>query len=89
MRYTRDLPLIHVDSESITMNPEILELQAALARQEQKIDAIFVSVEKTRRTFQIITWITIATIVLPFIVLMFALPTMISTLTNATSLLSL
>ena len=41
---------------------------------EAKIDAIYVSVEKTRRYFQIVMWITIAMVVLPALGLVFAIP---------------
>lgn len=54
-----------------------------LAEQEKKIDAIFVSVEKTRKYF---LWTLIASLVfflLPVIGLMFAVPFFLSTLSSA------
>ena len=50
------------------------ELQKKIEGLEVKIDAVYKSVEKTRRYFLIITWITILGIVLPMIGLAFALP---------------
>jgi len=50
-----------------------------LAVLEEKIDKIFVSVEKTRKYFLWIFWITIAMVVLPMIGLIFAIPAFIST----------
>lgn len=49
---------------------------------EQKVDDIWVSVEKTRKYLLITAWVTIAVIVLPLIGLMFAIPAMIDTLTT-------
>lgn len=53
------------------MEPEI---QKQLAEQSQKLDAIFVSVEKTRKYFLVIMWVTIAMVVLPIFGLIFAIP---------------
>ncbi|OGE86358.1 MAG: hypothetical protein A3J48_02575 [Candidatus Doudnabacteria bacterium RIFCSPHIGHO2_02_FULL_46_11] len=61
------------------METEILQ---KLAEQEQKIDAIYVSVEKTRKY---ILWTVIASVVLfllPLIGLLFAIPKFISTLNS-------
>lgn len=44
-------------------------------RLEAKIDAIYESVEKTRKYFLIVMWSTIAMVVLPLIGLIFAIPT--------------
>ena len=49
-----------------------------LAEQDVKIDAIYKSVEKTRKYFLTIIWVTVITIVLPLIGLMFVLPTFFS-----------
>ncbi len=46
---------------------------------EKKVDAIFESVEKTRRYFQWTLIITIALVVLPALGLVFAIPSFIST----------
>lgn len=50
------------------------ELAKRLDEQDKKLDAIYKSVEKTRRYFLIITWITVIAIVLPLIGLLFAVP---------------
>jgi len=71
------------------MHPEQSVIEAALARQEEKINAIYTSVEKTRKTFQVIMWITIATVLLPFILILFALPSIIGTLSSVSSLYGL
>ena len=54
------------------------DLQSRLGLMEQKIDAIFVSVEKTRKYFLWILIITIAMVVIPAIGLVFAVPKFIS-----------
>ena len=50
------------------------EIKNRLDAQEVKMDAIYKSVEKTRKYFLIMTWVTIIVIVLPLIGLMFAVP---------------
>ena len=50
---------------------------------EKKIDAIYVSVEKTRRYFKATLIVTIVTIVLPLIGIVIALPYYLSTLNFA------
>ena len=62
------------------MEPNI---QSKLTELESKIDAIYVSTEKTRRYFQIVMWITIVLVVLPFIGLLFAIPAFIKSYTAA------
>jgi len=57
-------------------------IQQMLEAQEAKIDAIYVSVEKTRKYFQIVMWVTIAMVVLPMLGLVFVLPSFISTYTS-------
>lgn len=52
------------------------------ARLEQKIDAIYVSVEKTRKYFLYSLLVTVAVVVLPVIGLMFAIPTFLGTYTS-------
>lgn len=49
---------------------------------EQKIDAIYVSVEKTRKYFQWTMIITIVLFVLPLVGLVFAIPAFISSYTT-------
>ena len=65
------------------MEPNI---QNRLMEIEDKVDAIFTSVEKTRKYFLIITWITVALVVLPAIGMVFALPAFMS---NFSSLLQI
>ena len=55
------------------------DLQSRLGLMEQKIDAIFVSVEKTRKYFLWTTIITVVIIVLPFIAMLFVVPMFMST----------
>ena len=57
--------------------------ETRLAALEQKIEAIYISVEKTRKYFQITLWITLALVVLPAIGLLFAIPAFINSYTSA------
>jgi len=43
------------------------ELRTILTLQQQKIDTILASVEKTRKHARLVTWITILTLVVPMI----------------------
>jgi hypothetical protein len=56
---------------NVSMDPELNKRIDIL---EGKVDAIYQSVEKTRKYFLIITWVTILAIVLPMIGLFFAVP---------------
>lgn len=62
------------------MEPDI---QKKLDEQNAKLDAIFVSVEKTRKYFLVIIWITVITIVLPALGLLLAIPRFIETYTSS------
>ena len=53
------------------MDEEIIK---KIDEQESKIDAIYVSVEKTRKYFLAIIWISVIAFVLPLIGLMFVIP---------------
>lgn len=64
--------------------PENIEGQ--LREQSAKLDAIYISVEKTRKYFLYIMWISIAVVVLPMIGLLFAIPTFISTYSDISQL---
>ena len=55
------------------------ELLTKIVDQNAKLDAIYASVEKTRKYFQIVLWVTVATVVLPIIGLMIALPIFLNT----------
>lgn len=58
------------------------EILAKLEAQNVKIDAIFVSVEKTRKYFQFIMWATVITVLLPLIGLIVAIPMFLSSYTG-------
>ena len=58
------------------------ELKNKIDAQQEKIEAIFISVEKTRKYFLVVTWITIITLVLPMLALMFFAPTMMDSYVN-------
>jgi type II secretory pathway component PulF len=53
-----------------------------IQEQDEKLNKIFTSVEKTRKYFQIIMWITVAMVVLPAIGLIFIIPSFINTYTS-------
>lgn len=61
------------------MENEILNL---IQKQDEKIEAIYKSVEKTRKYILIVTIATIVAFVLPLIGLMFVIPSMISSYTE-------
>lgn len=50
------------------------ELQKKIEEQGVKIDAIYKSVEQTRKYFKMIIWTTVIAFALPMIGLMFAIP---------------
>lgn len=64
-------------------------IKEQLEEQAQKIDAIYESVEKTRKYFQIILWSTVIMFVLPMVGLMFIIPSFIETYTTSISGLQL
>lgn len=59
------------------------ELKKKIEEQGVKIDAIYKSVEKTRKYFLAIIWITVLAVVIPMIGLVFAIPSFLGTYTNA------
>jgi len=59
------------------------ELQQKIVEQDKKLDAIYESVEKTRKYFQITLWITVIMFILPLIGLIFIIPSVIGTYTEA------
>ncbi len=61
-------------------------MEERLQQLEQKIDAIYVSVEKTRKYFLTTLIITVVMFVLPLIGLIFAIPAFLSTLNTVNSL---
>jgi uncharacterized membrane protein len=58
------------------------ELKNKLDEQQAKIDAIYASVEKTRKYFLIVTWVTILTLVVPMIGLAFFAPSIMGNYVN-------
>ncbi len=74
------LERIHINCAIlIDMENEIL---TRLQAQDQKLDAIYISVEKTRKYFQLIMWVTLATVLLPLLGLLFAIPMFMSSYTS-------
>lgn len=65
------------------MDPELAQ---RLNAQEKKLDAIFVSVEKTRKYFQWTLIATIITFVLPLIGIVLVLPWFVKTMLSAYSI---
>jgi len=61
------------------------ELAKKLDEQAAKIEAIYVSVEKTRKYFQWTLIVTLAMVVLPLIGLVFAIPAYLSQLSGLTA----
>jgi len=61
------------------MEQEILK---KIEEQGLKIDAIYVSVEKTRKYFLMIIWITVLAVVVPMIGLAFFVPSFLSNYTS-------
>lgn len=59
------------------------EIQKKLTEQEVKLEAIYRSVEKTRKYFLVIIWVTVIGFVLPLIALAFVLPSFLSNYTQA------
>lgn len=62
---------------------ESQELDERLARLEAKVDAIFVSAEKTRRYFKATLIVTVLVIVLPAVGLVFAIPMLLSAISGS------
>ena len=59
------------------------DIQKKLEEQDAQLNAIFVSVEKTRKYFLVIIWITIIAVVVPAVGLLFAIPKFIETYTTS------
>jgi len=60
-----------------------------IEEQGVKIDAIYKSVEKTRKYFQMIIWVTVIAVVLPLIGLAFAIPAFLNNYVGSLSGLGL
>jgi len=61
------------------METDISELKSQIKKQEEKLNLIYLSVEKTRKYFEIIMWISIIAIVLPIIGLLVEIPKFLNT----------
>lgn len=59
------------------------EIKNKLDEQSVKIDAIFLSVEKSRKYFLVTMWVTVLTIVLPMIGLLFFAPSFVNSYSSA------
>ena len=64
------------------------ELKKKVLEMEKKIDAIYVSTEKTRKYFLWTLIVTVALVVLPAIGLVFAIPSFISTYSSLGDIIS-
>ncbi len=58
------------------------EIKNNLEEQDVKLNAIYETVEKIRKYFQIIMWVTIVLVGLPALGLLFAIPRFINTYTS-------
>jgi type IV secretory pathway component VirB8 len=58
------------------------EILKKIEEQGLKIDAIYASVEKTRKYFSMMIWITVLVVVVPMIALAFILPSFLSNYTS-------
>jgi len=63
------------------------DLQKKLENWDAKLEAIYISVEKTRKYFLVIIWITVLAVVLPGIGLLFAIPTFLDTYSSLDGLI--
>jgi hypothetical protein len=82
-RYAHGIMIIIELIKKIIMEQELLQ---KLEAQDQKIDLIYESVEKTRKYFLWTMIGTLVTFVLPLIGLMFALPAFINVLSSSAGL---
>ncbi|MCA9363179.1 hypothetical protein KC851_02575 [Candidatus Kaiserbacteria bacterium] len=57
------------------------ETTSKIEQLEEKIDAIYDSVEKTRKYFLVMMWVSLAVVVLPALGLIFAIPAFINSYT--------
>lgn len=71
------------------MDQEIQNLKNKIEEQAVKIDAIYKSLEKIRKYFLIMTWVTVVVIVLPIIALIFVIPMFLGSYVDSLSGLGL
>ena len=65
------------------MDPDHQSILARLEAQDQKLEAIYQSVEKGRKYFLLSMWVTIAFFVLPLVALIFIVPWFLSSMLGA------
>lgn len=65
------------------------DVQKKFELMDAKLNAIYESVEKTRKYFLVIMWVTVAMVVIPAVGLAVVIPTFISTYTSSLDLDSL
>ncbi len=58
------------------------EIKNTLAEQSAKIDALYVSVEKTRKYFLITMWVTVLAIILPILGVLIIGPSFVNSYTQ-------
>lgn len=59
------------------------DTQKKLDEMTAKLDAVYVSVEKTRKYFQVMLWVTVIVFVLPVLALIIAIPKFIDSYTSS------
>ena len=64
------------------------ELEVRLKAQDEKLEQIYISVEKTRKYFLFTMVSTLVFFLLPLIGLMFAIPALLGTLSDTTQLMN-
>lgn len=63
----------------------VVSTEDRLKTLEAKLDAVYISVEKGRKYFLALVWITVITFLLPLLGIIFAGPTLLAPYTNALS----
>lgn len=59
------------------------QTQQKMEVMEEKLDQILASVEKTRKYFQVVMWVTLAMVVLPALGLLFVIPAFLRSYTSS------
>jgi hypothetical protein len=62
-------------------------LEEQLNNQSAKLDAIYVSVEKTRKAFQLVMWVSVAMVVLPLLGVLMIIPSLMNSLAGLEGLI--
>lgn len=63
-----------------------LELQKKIEELNVKVDAVYKSVEKTRKYFLMMVWITVIAVVLPIIGLAIEIPNLLNTYSSISNI---